>query len=243
MRTLTRFVAAVGDGRCGGPRVRSSALSVAHADPVGHDGNRVEGWWDGDTVDIVDDVRGALAHPACWASIPLKTKKARLHRRYLLGSGGNRVREIDPAWGNVSPSSPIRARAMYDRYGPDLGLPGQGSTVWDYSVEAARAGYGPFPTSITGHPSARASEIAAAEQEANGRGPGACGGRPMLGPKRHRSQADSPRVPSPTVRPRRARALSGARRSTSGTGDVVALEFTGGSSGVMPFTVRGDPGG
>ena len=59
MRTLTRFVAAVVTA-AGVPACSVIASSVAHADPVA---TTTTVWKvvDGDTVDIVDDVRGGYA--------------------------------------------------------------------------------------------------------------------------------------------------------------------------------------
>jgi micrococcal nuclease len=60
---------------------------------------------------------------------------------------------------------------MYDRCGRTLAYLDK-ADGWDYSVEAARAGAA-HSYVYRGHPSARADEIAAAEQEAKaaGRGP------------------------------------------------------------------------
>jgi hypothetical protein len=60
---------------------------------------------------------------------------------------------------------------MYDRFGRTLAYLDK-ADGWDYSVEAARAGAA-HSYVYHGHPSARADEIAAAEQEAKaaGRGP------------------------------------------------------------------------
>ena len=56
----------------------------------------------------------------------------------LLGSGGKRVREIDPAWQRVAfVTDP--SQGMYDRFGRTLAYLDK-ADGWDYSVEAARAG-------------------------------------------------------------------------------------------------------
>ena len=99
---------------------------------------------------------------ACWASIhpkprsPATPSAAGVRRQ---ASSRNR-----PCLGNVSPSSPIRARGMYDRYGRTLAYLDK-ADGWDYSVEAARAGAA-HSYVYHNHPAARADEIAAAEQEA-----------------------------------------------------------------------------
>jgi micrococcal nuclease len=90
MRTLTRFVAAVVVAAVV-PACSVIASSVAHADPVATTATVLK-VVDGDTVDIVDDVRGRLRIRLLGIDTP-ETKKARLHRR-LLGSAGKRVREI-----------------------------------------------------------------------------------------------------------------------------------------------------
>ena len=72
---------------------------------------------------------------------------------------------------------------MYDRFGRTLAYLDK-ADGWDYSVEAARAGAA-HSYVYHGHPSARTSEIDAAEQEAKaaGRGLGAAVLRPhALGP-------------------------------------------------------------
>ena len=62
---------------------------------------------------------------------------------------------------------------MYDRYGRTLAYLDR-ADGWDYSVEAARAGAA-HSYVYYGHPSARADEIAAAEQEARAAGRGLWG--------------------------------------------------------------------
>jgi micrococcal nuclease len=56
------------------------------------------------------------------------------------------------------------SQGMYDRYGRTLAYLDK-ADGWDYSVEAVRAGAA-HSYVYHGHPSSRASEIAAAEQEA-----------------------------------------------------------------------------
>src|SRR5258705_13598975 len=62
---------------------------------------------------------------------------------------------------------------MYDRFGRTLAYLDK-VDGWDYSVEAARAGAA-HSYVYHGHPSARASEIAAAEREAKAAGQGLWG--------------------------------------------------------------------
>jgi hypothetical protein len=62
---------------------------------------------------------------------------------------------------------------MYDRFGRTLAYLDK-ADGWDYSVEAARAGAA-HSYIYHGHPSARADEIAAAEQEAKAAGRGLWG--------------------------------------------------------------------
>ena len=73
----------------------------------------------------------------------------------------------------MSPSSPIRARACDARFGRTLAYLDK-ADGWDYSIEAARAGAA-HSYVYHGHPSARADEIAAAEQEAKAAGRGLWG--------------------------------------------------------------------
>jgi micrococcal nuclease len=144
------------------------ASSAAHADPVATTATVLK-VVDGDTVDIVDDVRGRLRIGLLDIHTP-ETKKPGYSR--LLGSGGKRVREVDPAWATcrlvTDPS-----QGMYDRFGRTLAYVDKASG-WDYSVEVARAGAAHLYV-YHGHPSARADEIAAAEQEAKAAGRGLWG--------------------------------------------------------------------
>jgi micrococcal nuclease len=175
------------------------ASSAAHADPVATTATVLK-VVDGDTVDIVDDVRGRLRIGLLGIDTP-ETKKpgytvvicwgpeaSEFAKSTLLGQ---RVAFVtDPSQG------------MYDRFGRTLAYLDKASG-WDYSVEVARAGAAHFYV-YHGHPSARADEIAAAEQEAKAAGRGLWG--PLCFGKRRRSQSDSPRCRRPTVRPRVTRA-------------------------------------
>jgi micrococcal nuclease len=141
------------------------ASSAAHADPVATTATVLK-VVDGDTVDIVDDVRGRLRIGLLDIDTP-ETKKpgytvvicwgpeaSEFAKSTLLGQ---RVAFVtDPSQG------------MYDRFGRTLAYLDKASG-WDYSVEVARAGAAHFYV-YHGHPSARADEIAAAEQEAKAAG-------------------------------------------------------------------------
>ena len=85
-----------------------------------HDSDRLKRWFMRTPL-TSSTTSGVGCESACWASIH---PKARLHRR-LLGSGGKRVREIDPAWATSRlrhRSEPGHVRPLR----PDLGLLGQG---------------------------------------------------------------------------------------------------------------------
>jgi micrococcal nuclease len=72
----------------------------------------------------------------------------------------------------------LASQSMYDRFGRTLAYLDK-VDGWDYSVEAARAGAA-HSYVYHGHPSARADEIAAAEQEAKAASRGLWG-PPCLG--------------------------------------------------------------
>ena len=113
MRTLTRFVAAVVTAVVV-PACSVIASSVAHADPVATTATVLKGV-DGDTVDIVDDVRGRLRIRLLGIDTP-ETKKPGYH----VGCWVRRQESSRnlPCLGNVSRSShrrPTRAVAGADR--------------------------------------------------------------------------------------------------------------------------------
>src|SRR4029077_14916071 len=159
MRTLTRFVAAVVTAA-----VVSAcsviASSVAHADPVATTATVLK-VVDGDTVDIVDDVRGRLRIRLLGIDTP-ETKKP----GYTLGCWGPEATEF-------AKSTMVGQRVAFvtdptqdrtDRFGRTLAYLVR-ADGWDYSVEAARAGaaksyvYG-------GRPVSRYYAIQTAEREA-----------------------------------------------------------------------------
>ena len=166
MRTLTRFVAAVVTAAA--VPACSVIAAPAHADPVATTATVLK-VVDGDTVDIVDDVRRRYAS-ACWASIPRNQEaratpsaagvcmQAEFAKSTLLGQ---RVAfATDPSQGMSTAS-------------PDRGLLGQGRRL---GLLGRSSPCGCCPSYVYhGHPSARADEIAAAEQEAKAAGRGLWG--------------------------------------------------------------------
>jgi micrococcal nuclease len=149
--------------------VITATSSVAHADPVATTATVLK-VVDGDTVDIVDDVRGRLRIRLLGIDTP-ETKKP----GYTVGYWGPEASEFAKSTllGQRVAFVTDPSQGMYDRYGRTLAYLGKADD-WDYSVEAARAGAA-HSYVYHGHPSARADEIAAAEQEA--KAAGACGDR------------------------------------------------------------------
>jgi micrococcal nuclease len=125
---------------------------------------------DGDTVDIRDDVRGRLRIRLLGIDTP-ETKKP----GYSVGCWGPEAIEFAKSslLGQRVAFVTDPSQGMYDRYGRTLAYLDK-ADGWDYSVEAARAGAA-HSYVYHGHPSARASEIAAAEQEAKAAGRGLWG--------------------------------------------------------------------
>jgi micrococcal nuclease len=173
MRTLTRFVAAVVTAAVV-PACSVIASSVAHADPVATTATVLK-VVDGDTVDIVDDVRGRLRIRLSGIDTP-ETKKP----GYTVGCWGPQASEFAKSnlLGQRVAFVTDPSQDMYDRFGRTLAYLDK-ADGWDYSVEAARAGAA-HSYVYHGHPSARADEIAAAEQEAKAAGRGLWG-PPCLG--------------------------------------------------------------
>ena len=164
---------------------------------------------DGDTVDILDGVRGRLRIRLLGIDTP-ETKKP----GYTVGCWGPEASEFAKSTllGQRVAFVTDPSQGMYDRYGRTLAYLDK-ADGWDYSVEAARAGAA-HSYIYHGHPSARADEIAAAEQEAKAAGRGLCGRR--VSAKRPQSQSDSSRCPPPNGFDVRGRAAQLAR-TTSGT--------------------------
>jgi micrococcal nuclease len=168
MRTLTRLVAAVVTAAVV-PACSVVASSVAHAYPVATTAAVLK-VVDGDTVDIVDDVRGRLRIRLLGIDTP-ETKKP----GYTVGCSGLQASEFAESTllGQRVAFVTDPSQGMYDRYGRTLANLDK-ADGWDYSVEAARAGAA-HSYIYHGHPSARADEIAAAEQEAKAAGRGLWG--------------------------------------------------------------------
>ena len=121
MRTLTRFVAAVLTAAVV-PACSVIASSVAHADPVATTATVLK-VVDGDTVDIVDDVRGRLRIRLLGIDTP-ETKKP----GYTVGCWGPQATEFAKSTllGQRVAFVTDPSQGMYDPLRPDLGLPGQG---------------------------------------------------------------------------------------------------------------------
>jgi micrococcal nuclease len=137
-----------------------SAVPRADADPRAPTATVLE-VVDGDTVDIVDDVRGRLRIRLLGIDTP-ETKK----HGYTVGCWGPEATEFATSTllGQRVAFTIDPSQGMYDRYGRTLAYLDK-ADGWDYSVEAARAGAA-HSYVYHGKPSQRAGEIAAAEQEA-----------------------------------------------------------------------------
>src|SRR6478609_4991629 len=168
MRTLTRFVAAVVTAAVV-PACSVIASSVAHADPLATTATVLK-VVDGDTMDIVDDVRGRLRIRLLGIDTP-ETKKP----GYTVGCWGLEASEFAQSTllGQRVAFVTDPSQGMYDRFGRSFAYVDK-ADGWDYSVEAARAGAAHSYVYHV-HPSARADEIAAAEQEARAAGRGLWG--------------------------------------------------------------------
>jgi micrococcal nuclease len=125
---------------------------------------------DGDTVDIVDDVRGRLRVRLLGIDTP-ETKKP----GYTVGCWGPQATQFakDTLTGQRVALIPDPTQDRTDRYGRTLAYLDK-ADGWDYSIEAARAGAA-HSYVYHGHPVARADQIAAAEQEAKAAGRGLWG--------------------------------------------------------------------
>jgi micrococcal nuclease len=133
MRTLTRFVAAVVTAAVV-PACSVIASSVARADPVATTATVLK-VVDGNTVDIVDDVRGRLRIRLLGIDTP-ETKKP----GYSVGCWGPQASEFAKSTllGQRVAFVTDPSQGMYDRYGRTLAYLDK-ADGWDYSVEAARA--------------------------------------------------------------------------------------------------------
>jgi micrococcal nuclease len=136
------------------------ASFVAHADPVATTATVLK-VVDGDTVDIVDDVRGRLRVRLLGIDTP-DTKKP----GYSVGCWGPEATEFAKStlFGQRVALITDPTQDLHDRYGRTLAYLDK-ADGWDYSIEAARAGMA-HSYVYGGHPVARHAAIAAAEQEA-----------------------------------------------------------------------------
>lgn len=132
----------------------------AHAEPVVATATVLK-VVDGDTIDIVDDVRGRLRIRLLGIDTP-ETKKP----GYTVGCWGPQATDFAKSTllGQRVTFVTDPSQGMHDRYGRTLAYLVR-ADGWDYSVEAARAGAA-HSYVYHGKPSARAGEIGAAEQEA-----------------------------------------------------------------------------
>jgi hypothetical protein len=173
---------------------RSVEYSVAHADPVATTATVLK-VVDGDTVDIVDDVRGRLRIRLLGIDTP-ETKKP----GYTVGCWGLEASEFAQSTllGQRVAFVTDPSQGMYDRFGRSLAYVDK-ADGWDYSVEAAPVRVLPIPTCITAIPR---PEPTRSPLPSRRRGPlaGACGDR-RPSAKRGQSQSDSARCLRPTVRP------------------------------------------
>ena len=150
MRTLTRFVAAVVTAAVV-PACSVIARSAAHADPVATTATVLK-VVDGETVEIADDVRGRLR-------IRIDTPETK-KPGYSIGCWGPQATEFAKStlFGQRVAFVTDPSQGMYDRFGRCLAR-ADAAHSYVYHV----------------HPSARADEIAAAEQEAKAAGRGLWG--------------------------------------------------------------------
>lgn len=116
---------------------------------------------DGDTVDIVDDIRGRLRIRLLGIDTP-ETKK----RDFTIGCWGPEATEfaISTLLGQRVAMVTDPGQGLHDRYGRTLAYLDK-ADGWDYSVEAARSGAA-HSYVYHDHPVARFDEIQSAQQEA-----------------------------------------------------------------------------
>jgi micrococcal nuclease len=116
---------------------------------------------DGDTVDVIDDVRGRLRIRLLGIDTPETHKPG-----YTIGCFGPQASEFarDTLLGQRVAVTYDATQGLHDRYGRTLAYLDR-ADGWDYSVEAARAGMA-HDYVYHDKPAQRYPEIAAAEQEA-----------------------------------------------------------------------------
>jgi len=125
---------------------------------------------DGDTVDIVDDVRGRVRIRLLGIDTP-ETKKP----GYTVGCWGPEATEFAKSTllGQRVAFITDPTQDLYDRYGRTLAYLDK-ADGWDYSVEAVRAGAA-HSYIYHNHPAERSDLIAVAEQDAKATGRGLWG--------------------------------------------------------------------
>jgi micrococcal nuclease len=125
---------------------------------------------DGDTVDILDDVRGRLRIRLLGIDTPETEKPG-----YTVACWGQEASRFatEALLGQRVALIPDPTQDRTDRYGRTLAYLDR-ADGWDYSVEAARAGAA-HSYVYHGRPVERAAEIAAAEQDARDAGRGLWG--------------------------------------------------------------------
>lgn len=145
------------------------ALPTGHADPVATTALVLK-VVDGDTVDIVDDVRGRLRIRLLGIDTP-ETKKP----GFTVGCWGPEATEFAKATlvGQRVAFVTDPSQDERDRYNRTLAYLDK-ADGWDYSVEAARAGVA-LSYVYGGVPVARSTQIDTAEQEAQAAGRGLWG--------------------------------------------------------------------
>ena len=134
-----------------------------------HDSDRLKRWFMRTPL-TSSTTSGVGCESACWASIPRNRSPATPSAAGVWRQASSRNR---PCLGNESPSSPIRARACTTASAgpwPTWTRPTVGITRSKRRRAGAAHSY-----VYHGHPSARADEIAAAEQEATAAGRGLWG--------------------------------------------------------------------
>ena len=167
------------------------ARSAAHADPVATTATVLK-VVDGDTVDIVDDVRGRLRIPL----LGIDTREAKMPG-YTVGCWGPEVSAFAKSTllGQRVAFVTDPSQGMYDRFGRTLAYVDKASG-WDYSVEVAVRVL-LISTSITAIPRPEPTRLQLPNRK---RRPlvGSCGDR-CASAKRRRSQSDSPRCLRPIL--------------------------------------------
>jgi len=205
---------------------------VAHADPVATTATVLK-VVDGDTVDIVDDVRGRLRIRLLGIDTP-ETKKP----GYTVGCWGPEASEFAKSTllGQRVAFVTDPSQGMYDRFGRTLAYLDK-ADGWDYSVEAAPVRVLPIPMSITAIPRPEPTRLQLPNRK---RRPlaGACGTAVL------RRNDVSPNLIRRGAFAQRSQPREGPQwaRSSCGTG-MSSRWSSPGKQRVGPFTIGGDPGG